>query len=64
MGIMGVKWTDERLNNLRLRTLANRRQDYMNRYKKAVWNNERISAELYNDKIMEIDKLMTELRAM
>lgn len=64
MGIMGVKWTDERLNNLRLRNLANRRQDYMDRYKKAVLNNERISAELYNDKIMEIDKLMTELRAM
>lgn len=57
-------YSDERLKEIRLNTLTKRRQDYMNRYKKAIWNNERISAEFYNEKIIETDKLMEEIRAM
>lgn len=64
MGIMGIKWTNERLNELRLETLAKRRQSYLDQYIIARDNNRRVSMEFYNEKIMEVDKLMSEIRAM
>ena len=57
-------YTDERLKEIRLNTLTKRRQSYFEQYMTARNNNRKVSAEFYNEKIMEIDNLMSEIRAM
>lgn len=57
-------YTDERLKEIRLNTLAKRRKSYLDQYMTARNNNRRVLAEFYNEKIMEIDNLMSEIKAM